>query len=39
MTKTRSNLSAACLTWTESESCSNPERNSCRDFNWKEVAP
>lgn len=38
-TKTRTNVSAACLSYTETVACDNAEKNSCRDFNWREVSP
>lgn len=38
-TKTRTNINASCGSWTESDACTATEKNSCRDFNWKEVAP
>jgi hypothetical protein len=38
-TKTRTNINASCLPWTESDACTIDEKNACRDFNWKEVAP
>lgn len=38
-TETRTNINAACLPWTETQDCSVTEKNKCRDFNWKEVAP
>lgn len=38
-TKSRSNLLPTCLYGTETIDCNTSEKNSCRDFNWKEVAP
>jgi hypothetical protein len=38
-TKTRTNVNTSCLPWTETDVCSATEKNSCRDFNYKEVAP
>jgi hypothetical protein len=29
----------ACINKTDNPECSSSEKNSCRDFNWKEVAP
>ncbi len=36
-TKSRTNINAACLPWTETTTCSVTEKDSCRDLNWKEV--
>jgi hypothetical protein len=38
-TKKRTNINTACQFWTETTDCAPQEKNSCRDFNWKEVAP
>ncbi|MBI2439488.1 MAG: hypothetical protein HYV45_02720 [Candidatus Moranbacteria bacterium] len=38
-TKERANINASCGTWTETTDCSPTEKNTCRDFNRKEVAP
>jgi hypothetical protein len=38
-TETRTNINVICLPWTETQDCPAIEKNKCRDFNWKEVAP
>ena len=37
--KSRTNIAANCIPWTEETDCTASEKNSCRNFNWKEVAP
>ena len=38
-TKTRTNISPSCISWTETSDCTNAEKDTCRNYNWKEVAP
>lgn len=38
-TKTRTNITAACLSSVETTACDSAEKNACRNFNWVEVAP
>jgi hypothetical protein len=37
--KHRTNINAACQPWIEEAPCTAQEKNTCRDFNWREVAP
>ncbi len=37
--KSRHVIEASCNEYDESIDCSTAEKNACRDFNWKEVAP
>lgn len=38
-TKTRTNTLVSCLPSTETTACDSSEKNACRDYNWKEIAP
>jgi hypothetical protein len=38
-TKTRTNTLVSCLPSTETTACDASEKNACRDYNWKEIAP
>lgn len=35
----RTNINASCLPWIESQDCNANDKNTCRDFSWKETIP